>query len=151
VWVCENNQYSVSTSFANHTAAEKIADYAKVYRIAGSRVDGNDVVAVHESVQEAVQRARRGEGPSLVELVTYRYKAHAERMEETRSQAEIDEWKTKDPVARFKKKLMKEGVLTEKDVEKIGEEVRAEIDEAIKFAEESPFPEPEVAFEDLFA
>ena len=117
----------------------------------GHTVDGNDVLAVHEAVQKAVKRAREGKGPSLVELITYRFRAHAERMEEPRSQEEIDQWKTKDPIARFKKKLMKAGVLTEKEVEKIDREVRIEIEEAIRFAEESPAPEPEVAFEDLFA
>lgn len=151
VWVCENNQYSVTTPFARHTAAEKIADYAKVYRMPGHTVDGNDVLAVHEAVQKAVKRAREGKGPSLVELITYRFRAHAEKMEEPRSQEEIDQWKTKDPIARFEKKLMKAGVLTEKKVEKIDREVRIEIEEAIRFAEESPAPEPEVAFEDLFA
>ena len=151
VWVCENNQYSVTTPFARHTAAEKIADYAKVYRMPGCTVDGNDVLAVHEATQKAVKRARKGKGPSLVELITYRFRTHAERMEEPRSQEEIEQWKTKDPIARFEEKLMKVGVLTEKEVERINREVQINIEEAIRFAEESPEPEPEVAFEDLFA
>jgi pyruvate dehydrogenase E1 component alpha subunit len=114
-------------------------------------VDGNDVVLVHESVQKAVRRARRGRGPGLVELVTYRYRAHAEGMEEVRSQEEIGEWRRRDPVATFRKTLMEQGILAGDDMRKMDAEVQAEIEAAIRFAEESPRPEPEVAFEDLFA
>lgn len=151
VWVCENNRYSVTTPLARHTAAEKIADYARAYRMPGDTVDGNDVVAVHNSVQKAVERARKGEGPSLVELMTYRFRVHAEGMDEIRSQEEIGEWESKDPVVAFREELLEQGILTGDDVRKIDGEVHADIEEAIKFAEGSPRPEPEAAFEDLFA
>jgi TPP-dependent pyruvate/acetoin dehydrogenase alpha subunit len=151
IWVCENNQYSVTTPLCRHTAAERIADYARAYRMPGNTVDGNDVIAVHKAVQKAVKRAKKGEGPSFLELMTYRFEMHAEGMEEVRPQEEIGEWKRRDPVAAFKKNLMEQGILTSDDVRKIDGEVQADIEEAIKFAEGSPHPEPEVAFEDLFA
>jgi TPP-dependent pyruvate/acetoin dehydrogenase alpha subunit len=151
IWVCENNQYSLTTAVSRHTAAERIADYARAYRMPGNTVDGNDVIAVHTAVQKAVKRARKGEGPSFLELMTYRFKMHAEGMEEIRPQEEIGEWKRRDPVATFRKDLMDQGILTDGDVQKIDREVQEEIEEAIRFAEESPRPEREVAFEDLFA
>ena len=133
------------------TAAENIADYAKSYRMPGITIDGNDVLAVHEAVQGVAKRARRGEGPSLIELRTYRFRSHNERQKETRPQSEIDEWKKKDPVVSFRQKLMEKRILKEEDVETIAKEVQTEIDEAVNFAEQSPPPESRVAFEDLFA
>jgi len=151
LWICENNRYSSTTLMENHTAAENIADYAKGYRMPGTTLDGNDVVAVHETVQKAAEIARRGGGPSLVEFMTYRFRSHNERQKEMRPQSEIDEWIKKDPIVSFRQKLMEKGILKKEDVEKIAKDVQKEIEEAVKFAEQSPRPEPRVAFEDLFA
>jgi len=151
IWICENNQYSASTSMARHTAAENIADYAKGYRMPGIVVDGNDVIAVYETIQSAVDRARRGEGPSLIELVTYRFRTHGEGGVELRPSDELEKWRTKDPVLLYREKLMKSNVLTKQVAEEIDKQVRSEIEEAVTFAELSPFPEPGIAFEDLFA
>jgi pyruvate dehydrogenase E1 component alpha subunit len=151
VWVCENNQYSMSTPVARHTAAENVASYAQSYGFPGITIDGNDVLAVHESVQHAVARARRGDGPSLVELMTHRLRPHLEGIEETRPQEVIDAMKANDPVEQFRRKLMEKGVLTEDADKRMHEESGRKIEDAIKFAEKSPPPEPEVAFEDLFA
>jgi pyruvate dehydrogenase E1 component alpha subunit len=150
LWLCENNRYSATTPIEGHTAAENIADYAKSYRIPGITIDGNDVIAVHEAVQKAAERARRGEGPSLIELTTYRIRSHNERSKEIRPQSEIDEWKKKDPVLTFRRQLIEKGILREGDVEKIAKDVETEIEEAVRFAEQSSPPEPKVAFEDLF-
>ncbi len=150
VWVCENNGYSSTTSTARHTAAEHIADHAKGYRMPGIIVDGNDVIAVHEAIQKAAKRARRGGGPSLIELITYSTRPHNERQKETRPPEEIEKWRRKDPVLSFREKLMKMGVLTKEIAEEINEQVRLEIEEAVRFAEASPVPESGIAFEDLF-
>jgi acetoin:2,6-dichlorophenolindophenol oxidoreductase subunit alpha len=151
VWVCENNGYSSTTPMSRHTAAENIADYAKGYRMPGITVDGNDVIAVHEAIQKAAKRARRGGGPSLIELITYYTRSHNEKQNETRPPEEIKKWRRKDPVLLFREKLMKSGLLTKKIAEEIDEQVCSEIEEAVRFAEASPAPEPGIAFEDLFA
>jgi TPP-dependent pyruvate/acetoin dehydrogenase alpha subunit len=151
VWVCENNLYSTTIPFSRHTAAKKIADYALAYRMPGLTIDGNDVIAVHEAVQKAVARARKGKGPSLVECLTYRIRPHNEGSEEIRPRQEIERWKKKDPVLLFRRRLMAKGTLTEDAVKKIAEEVNAELEEALRFAEESPAAECQTAFEDLFA
>jgi pyruvate dehydrogenase E1 component alpha subunit len=117
----------------------------------GIIVDGNDVIAVHEAIQRAAKRARRGGGPSLIELITYSTRPHNERQSETRPPEEIEKWRRKDPVLSFREKLMKSGVLTKRIAEEINEQVRLEIEEAVRFAEASPAPEPGIAFEDLFA
>jgi len=151
IWVCENNQYSITTPIARHTAAATIASYAHSYRMPGRIVDGMDVIAVHNAVQKAVRRARKGEGPSLLDMVTYRFRSHHERTEEIRPGKEINQWKEKDPVTTFKRDLMEKNILTEGAAKSINEEVRIEIEEAIRYAEQSPCPDPGVAFEDLFA
>ena len=151
IWVCENNQYSLTTPIARHTAAGNIASYARSYRMPGRIVDGMDVIAVHNAVQKAVMRARKGEGPSLLDMVTYRFRPHNEGPAEIRPEKEINQWKEKDSVTTFKRDLMKKGILTEGAAKSINAEVQAEIAEAIRYAEQSPRPEPGVAFEDLFA
>lgn len=152
VYLIENNQYAESTSICNACMVANIADRSCAYGIPGVTVDGNDVLTVYEAVAEAVARARRGEGPTLVETKTYRYHGHYEGDPcNYQSAEEIAEWKKKDPVVRFRKKLVDMAVLTEAEASKIDREVGQEIDEAVKFAEESPFPAPEEALEDVYA
>ena len=152
VYLIENNQYAESTRICDTCKIANIADRACAYGIPGVTVDGNDVVAVYEAVAEAVARARKGEGPTLVETKTYRYHGHYEGDPCTyQTQEEIAEWKKKDPIVRFKKKLTEMGVLTEEEANKIDQEISGEIDKAVKFAEESPFPAPEEALEDVYA
>jgi len=108
-------------------------------------------MAVYEAVGEAVARARKGEGPTLVECKTYRWHGHYEGDPQTyKPKEEIEEWKMKDPIPVFRKRLVEMKVLTEQEAEKIDQEVNDEIDRAVKFAEESPFPAPEEALEDVF-
>jgi TPP-dependent pyruvate/acetoin dehydrogenase alpha subunit len=106
---------------------------------------------VYAAIQKAVARARRGEGPSIVECLTYRVRPHHEGTEEVRIPSEIEEWKERDPVMIFEKELLAKEVLREEDTRRIREEVKWEIEEAVKFAEASPRPDPETAFEDLYA
>jgi pyruvate dehydrogenase E1 component alpha subunit len=130
-----------------------IADRAAGYSIPGAIADGQDVVAVFDAVSEAVSRARAGMGPGLVETKTYRYFGHSGGPDpdaEYRTQAEVEEWRARDPIVLFRERLLADGVLTETAVKEVEEEERQGIAAAWKFGLESPFPEPDAAFDHLF-
>ena len=151
VFVCENNLYAMGTRQSLVMAIENIADRAAAYGIPGIIVDGNDVLAVYEAARKAVGRAREGEGPMLVECKTYRQKGHS-RVDPARyrGKEEVAEWLAKDPVKRFREKLLAEKVLSEKEIKSVEGEVSAEVEEAVKFAKDSPLPAPEEALEDVY-
>jgi TPP-dependent pyruvate/acetoin dehydrogenase alpha subunit len=154
VWVCENNGWAGMTPVSLTTASVDIAKLAGSYSMPGRSVDGNDVLAVYEATDQAVARARAGEGPSLVELKTYRIREFAEAgpfPTGYRDPAEIEAWRRRDPIERFRGELLGRGVLTEGMVEEIAREAAAEMQSAREFAEESEFPAPEDAFTDLYA
>ncbi len=152
VYVIENNQYAMSTRTRDVRNIENISDRAAAYGIPGVTVDGNDVLAVYEAVGEAVARARRGEGPSIVECKTWRWHGHTEGDPQTyKSKEESEEWMKKDPVPRFREKLIEMKVLTEKEADEIQQAMLGEMDEAVRFAAESPFPDPAETLEDVFA
>ena len=155
VFVCENNQYAVTTKYDTSVSVENISDRAVAYNMPGVLVDGQDVVAMYEAVREAVARARAGLGPSLIEGKTYRYRDHSEGMgrivrEPYRSQEELDEWKARDPIDIHRDRLVSQQIATEAEVAGIEEQAHAAIEEALEFARESPFPEPEEIFDDLY-
>jgi len=146
VYVIENNMYAESTSLSAACKLTNLSDRAKAYGIPGKTVDGNDVLVVYEAVGEAVARVRKGQGPTLIECKTYRYRGHFEGDPQTyKTKEEVEEWMKKDPIPRFRKQLIEMGVLTEEDANKIGQEMNEEIEKAVKFAEESPYPAPEEA------
>jgi len=156
VWVCENNLYAQFMPIKDAYPREDIADIAAGYNMPGVVVDGQDVIAVHEAIQAAVQRARRGEGPSMIECKTYRYRMHSEGGTdivhyEPRPQAEIEAWKKRDPIKLFQKKLLDESILTQADVDRIEREAQAVVETAEKFALESPKPDPEILPKLLYA
>jgi TPP-dependent pyruvate/acetoin dehydrogenase alpha subunit len=154
VWVCENNGWAGMTPASLTTAVTDIAKLAGSYAMPGRSVDGNDVLAVYEATCQAVARAREGNGPSLVELKTYRIREFAEAgpfPTGYRDPAEIEAWRRRDPIERFRGELLGRGVLTEGMVEEIAREAAAEMQSAREFAEESEFPAPEDAFTDLYA
>lgn len=153
IFVLENNGYSEYTPLSKHFAGSDFACRAQGYGFPGVRLDGNDVFTVYEAVQAAAARARAGEGPTLLECVTYRYRNHCEVQppEAFRDPAEIEQWRAKDPIARMRTQLMQRGILTDALERKITAEVEAEIDDAIKHAEESPFPAPEELYKDVYA
>jgi len=152
IFVCENNLYAMGTRQSRVMAIENIADRAAAYGIPGAVVDGNDVLAVYETMQKAVERARKGEGPTLIECKTYRHKGHS-RVDPAkyRPKEEVEEWLAKDPIKRFKEKLLQTNTLTESEIQRIEKEVSNEIEEAVRFAMESPYPAPEEALEDVYA
>ena len=154
VYFCENNLYAATTPAALSTSVVNIADRAAAYGIPGVVVDGQDATAVHEVMRVAVQRARDGLGPSLVEAKTYRYLEHAEGFPipgNYRTTEEIERWKQRDPIAIHRQQLIAQGLLTEAQASQIEAEVQAELARAEEFARRSDFPDPEGAFEYVYA
>jgi pyruvate dehydrogenase E1 component alpha subunit len=142
VFVCENNQYGMSTSVARSTAVPRISDRAAAYSMPGVTVDGNDFSAVAEAVGTAVARARRGEGPSLVENLTYRWRGHSKSdRNRYRTKDEIEGWMARDPIARFERDLIAHGILTDADAAAIAAQAVAEVEAGIAFAKDSPAPD----------
>ncbi len=156
VWVCENNLYAQFMPLKDAYPREDIADLAAGYNMPGVVVDGQDVIAVHEAVQAAVEKARAGDGPSLIECKTYRYRVHSEGSPDIshvdpRPQEEIEAWKKRDPIKLFQEKLLEQEVLTQADIERIDAEATAEIEEVERFAIESPQPDPDILHKLLYA
>ena len=151
VFVCENNQFAESTPVGYHCAASSIADRAASYNIPGVLVDGYDVIAVHEAAGEAVARARRGDGPSLIEAKTWRYFGHFEGDQVTYRTAEQSAaYREHDPLTVFAAQAVDRGLLAPADIERIDREADAQVDAAIAFAESSPLPAPEDALTDVY-
>jgi pyruvate dehydrogenase E1 component alpha subunit/2-oxoisovalerate dehydrogenase E1 component alpha subunit len=141
VVVVEDNGYAYSTPTSKQTAAKTLADKAVAFGCAGETVDGNDVLAVYEAAKRAVDRARRGEGVTLLEVKTFRIKGHAEHDNQSYVPQEIiDEWRGKDPIDRFEQALIENGIAQVSDFEAIQQRVRREVDAATDEAERSPMP-----------
>jgi pyruvate dehydrogenase E1 component alpha subunit/2-oxoisovalerate dehydrogenase E1 component alpha subunit len=152
VVVLENNGYAYSTPTYKQTAAKTLADKAHAFGCHGETVDGNDVLAVYGAAKAAVDRARSGGGVTLLEVITFRMKGHAEHDNQAYVPPEIiEEWKAKDPLARYERVLMELGAATQDDFARIQERVRREVDAATDEAERSPMPKPEEAGKGLFA
>jgi 2-oxoisovalerate dehydrogenase E1 component len=143
LFVCENNLYATEIPFAEISRSPSVASRAVGYGLPGYTVDGNDVLAVHEAAGEAVRRARLGEGPTLLECLTYRTRPHAEGMREGgyRSAEEIASWRERCPIRRLEQKVLERGLATQSQLDAIEEEVRQLVSDAVSFAESSPWPE----------
>ncbi len=151
VFINENNLYGISSCTINSMCVPNVADRAAGYDIPAVVVDGNDVVAVWEAAGEAIKRARQGKGPSLVECKTYRHRGHFEGDPcAYRDDAELEEWKEKDPIPRFEQKLVDMALLTEKKIEEIRGALQDDLVAAEQFAEESPFPDVSELTEDVY-
>ena len=154
VFVCENNQYAANNPVGVQHRVTDVAVHANSYGMPGSTIDGNDVLAVREAARAAVDRARRGEGPFLLEGKTYRWYGHTVRNTqppETRPAAEIAEWKARDPIARLAADLIARRLLSESDLGGLHRQVEADLQEAVAFAVNSPFPDPKDILVDMFA
>jgi pyruvate dehydrogenase E1 component alpha subunit len=152
VYVCENNLYAVGTRQSQVRKIEDIADRGTAYGIPGLAIDGNNVIAVYEAIKEAVDRARAGEGPTLIECKTYRWRTHFEGEPDTyRPPEEVKAWMRREPIAPYRRQLIESGVLSEAEAAEIESAVLREIDEAVEFGRSSPSPKPESALEDLWA
>ena len=152
VYVCENNLWAVNTPASDSVATADVAARAAGYGIPGIVVDGNDIVAVHEAAQTAIDRARAGHGPSLIECKTYRHRRHTERatQPDARPQHEIDAWIEKDPIPLLRTRLAADG-FTDADFAALDAEVLAEVEAAVAFAEASPFPSLDAVLDDVYA
>ncbi|HEY1890754.1 MAG TPA: dehydrogenase E1 component subunit alpha/beta [Steroidobacteraceae bacterium] len=145
IFVCENNQYALNTAFHQTTSVPQIADRASAYAVPGKTVDGNNVVAVYQVLGEAIARARRGEGPSLIEAMTWRWGPHSMRanLREPRTEADMTAWKARDPLIRLQE-TMAGAQITPEEVEAIKAAIEQEVEAAIAFGTQSPDPTPEI-------
>ena len=154
VFVCENNQYAANNAVAVQHPLVDIAAHAAAYAMPGMIVDGNDVFEVEAATREAVARARGGGGPTLLECKTYRWHFHAMRAApppETRPADEIDAWKARDPIALLEQHVLGRGLLSPDEISEMRKRVEADLDGAVAFAEQSPFPDPKDLLVDMFA
>lgn len=153
VFVCENNGYAISEPQSREMPIGNVADRAAAYGMVGEVVDGNDVVGSYEAMRRAVERARDGGGPTLLEAKTYRLVPHSSDDDDRvyRSREEVLSWKQKDPVDRFRRQLLESGVLDAHMVEDVQRRVAAEVDDATEFAERAPYASPDTAFRHVYA
>ena len=153
IYVCENYMWAAHTAAAATHALDDVAGRAAGYGIPGIVVDGNDVVAVYQAANRAVERARSGAGPTLIDCKTYRWRGHTERqgIVDPRNQDEIARWQGQDPIALLARQLTDQGDLDGAGLHGIERDVMAELEAAVAFADASPFPLPEQATDDVFA
>ena len=154
LFVCENNQYAANNAVGVQHPRVDIAAHAAAYAMPGVIVDGNDVLEVDAATREAVARARLGDGPTLLECKTYRWHFHAMRAvppPETRPADEIDAWKARDPIALLEQHVLGRGLISADEISEMRKRVKADLDAAVAFAEQSPFPDPKDLLVDMFA
>lgn len=150
VFVCENNQYAMSMP-ARESIPVRVADRAAAYAMPGVRVDGMDVMAVYAEAKRAVDRARAGQGPSLIEVLTYRYKGHSRSDKQVyRTKQEVKEWQERDPIARFESWLIENGLLEREQAEAVRQEALRAIEAAVAFADASPEPDPATLLDEVY-
>jgi len=156
IFMCENNGYAITTSYKNSVSVDHVSDRASAYGMPGVLVDGQDAIAVWEATNEAVLRARAGEGPTLIEAMTYRYEDHSLgldriRKSEYRTQGEVEEAMKRDPLSIHRAAMTSHGFATAEECDRIEAKVKLEIEEAVEFARNSPFPEPSDLYDDMWA
>ncbi len=153
VFVCENNQYAISVPWSKQSAVENVAIRAHGYGFPGVTVDGNDVLAVFRAAREAVDRARRGDGPTFIEAKTYRLVPHTSDDDDSRyrSREEVEEWAGKDPITRFQAYLEERGLLDAETRDELVKTVAEEVDAATEYAEKAPQPDPQTVLDHVFA
>ena len=151
IYICENNLYGVGTCILNTTKCRDISERSKSYGMPGESIDGNDVLKVYESVRKAVESARKGGGPVLIECKTYRWHSHFEgEPDNYRDPAEVKKWKQKEPIKRFEKHILAGNILSKEEMSTIKDEVSGEVKSAIDFAKESPYPSGDTALEFVY-
>ncbi len=151
VFVVENNQFASTARTIETTSVKDIAKRAVAYNMEGITIDGNDVIEVYQTAKYAIEKARKLEGPTLIECKTYRIKGHfVGDPEQYRDRKEVEEFWKKEPIGRFTKYVLENKLMTQQEIDDIWNKAHQEIEEAVKFAEESPLPDPSEAYEDLF-
>lgn len=151
IFICENNLYGMSAAVSRVSTTNDLYTRSCAYGFPGEAVDGMDVLAVKESVKKAVERARKGEGPTLIECKTYRYYGHSRSDPRAyRTKDEEKEWQLKDPIVKFRNSLAAAGIMVQGESDGVQAMVKQEIDDAVRFANNSPWPKPEEVMQDLF-
>ena len=151
VFICENNNYAMGTSIERTSNVIDIYKLADAYEMPADKVDGMTPEAVHEAVARAVKRAREGDGPTLLELKTYRYKGHSvSDPQKYRSKEEVDEYKDQDPIIKVRNTILANGFGTEEDIKAIDDRINAVVDQSVRFAEESPWPDDSEVLKDVY-
>jgi pyruvate dehydrogenase E1 component alpha subunit len=151
IFVVENNGYAMGTSVERTSNVTDLYKLGLAYDMPSEPVDGMDVEAVHIAVEKAAERARKGDGPTFLEFRTYRYRGHSmSDPQKYRSKDEVEEYKRRDPIEVTKEKILALGYATEADLEAIDAQIKAQVDESVRFAEESPYPDPSEAFKDVY-
>ena len=151
LWVCENNQYGMGTSVDRASAVLDIHQKAEGYQIPNSRVDGMNVLTVREAGLQALEHVRSGKGPYFLEIVTYRFRGHSMGdPERYRQSEEVKKWQENDPIGIYRKYLVEQKIGTAEELDRLEEKVKAEVEEAIEFAESSPEPAPEDLFKHVY-
>jgi pyruvate dehydrogenase E1 component alpha subunit len=151
VFVIVNNQFGMGTALERHSAVLDLSRKSEGFGVPGTRCDGMDVLDVHAVISGALEKARKEREPQLVEAVTYRYRGHSMAdPEEYRTKEEVEEWRRRDPIEAFSKRVKDEGVLSDKDIEQMDKQAMETIDEAVKFADESPFPDLDSLYDDIY-
>lgn len=151
IFVIENNGYAMGTSVKRTSNVTELYTLGESYDIPSEPVDAMNVESVHLAVEKAAERARKGDGPTLLEFRTYRYKGHSmSDPAKYRTKEELEEYKAKDPIEQVRTTILANKFASEQDLEKIDQKIKQEVDEAVKFAEESPYPDAEDAFKDVY-
>ena len=152
VYICNNNQYAYSTPLEKQMCVAQVSDRAPAYGIPGVTIDGNDVLAIHETTRTAIERARNGEGPSLIECKTFRMTGHAAHDDASYVPKEFFmEWEKKDPIRRLEEHLLEERNVSEGELKQLAARIAGEVDEALKQAEQDPYPAPEETLDGVYA
>ncbi|HKN94994.1 MAG TPA: pyruvate dehydrogenase (acetyl-transferring) E1 component subunit alpha [Thermoleophilaceae bacterium] len=151
VFMVINNQFGMGTALERHSAVTDLSKKAEGYGVPGSRCDGMDVLDVHSATTEALRKAREDRQPQLLEAVTYRFRGHSMAdPEEYRTKDEVEEWRRRDPIASFSRRLVEDGMFSEEDIEKLDKEAIATVDESVEFADNSPFPDLDSLYDNLY-
>lgn len=148
--IVENNRYGMGTAFERVSAVGEVYRKASAFNIPGVRIDGNDVLAVRDAVHRMAERSRTGGGPQLIEAMTYRFRGHSMGdPQRYRTREEVEEAKARDPIARWRRTVLENDLATEAELQEIRDEVEAEVEEAVQFAENSPAPDPSELYNDV--
>ena len=151
VFICENNNYAMGTSIERTSNVIDIYKLADAYEMPADKIDGMTAEAVHEGVARAVNRARQGEGPTLLEMKTYRYKGHSvSDPQKYRTKDEVEEYKDQDPITKVTKTILDNNFATEADLKAIDDKISLIVDASVKFAEESPWPDDSEVYKDVY-
>ncbi len=150
IFICENNFYAIDTRIENSMLIKDIAIRASGYGMPGETIDGNNVLEVHHTVKKAISRAKSGKGPSLIECKTYRIRSHSERFKEERPKKEMEYWLKRCPIKNYRELLLRKKIIDEQEERTIEKSVKKNIDNAVKFAEESSYPSADEIFEDIY-